>query len=82
MKVVQELFIMRRCLKLVEKKESKDMKFLREFSSISVASVCREQSIDNSNIYKTGKKADKVKNEIDKRIIKLYANYLQGDEDE
>lgn len=68
---------------MVNKNENKDLKFLREFSSISVASICREKNIDNSNIYKNGKKADKVKKEIDKKIINLYNNYVNaGDEDE
>ena len=68
---------------MVNKNENKDLKFLREFSSISVASICREKNIDNSNIYKNGKKADKVKKEIDKKIINLYNNYVNaGDDDE
>lgn len=67
-----------------DKKINKDLKFLKEFSNITVASVCREEKIDNGNMYKKGKNADKVKKAIDKKIIKLYNNYVdsQGDDDE
>lgn len=68
---------------MIDKKENKDLKFLREFSSISVASVCRDIKVDNSNIYKKGINADKVKKEIDRRIITAYNNYVNaGDDDE
>ncbi len=70
-------------MKLVEKNKSKDIKFIREFSNITVASICRDLNVDNSNIYKNGKKVDVIKNEIDKKIIKLYNNYVKaGDDDE
>lgn len=81
MKVAKERFIMRGCMKLVEKNKSKDIKFIREFSNITVASICRDLNVDNSNIYKNGKKVDVIKNEIDKKIIKLYNNYVNAGDD-
>lgn len=74
-------------MKLVEKNDNKDINFIREFSNITVASICRNLDYDNSNIYKNSKKniekVEKVKKEIDKRIIKLYDNYVNaGDDDE
>ena len=65
----------------MDKKESKELAFLREFSNISVASVCREINVDNSNLYKRGKNAEKIKNEIDKKIIKMYDNYINAGDD-
>lgn len=65
----------------MDKKESKELAFLREFSNISVASVCREINVDNSNLYKRGKNAEKIKKEIDKKIIKMYDNYINAGDD-
>ena len=64
---------------------NKNERFIREFSDISVASICRDLNIDNTNIYKKygRKNIDKVKKEIDKKIVKLYDNYVNaGDDDE
>ena len=85
MKVVAEQYMMRRCLKLQDKKENRDLKFIKEFNNIKISNICEEKNIDKSNVYKRGKYADEVKKEIDKKIVKLYNNYIDreiGDDDE
>lgn len=64
-----------------EKNNNKDLNFLKEFSTITVASVCKEEKIDSGNMYKRGKNADKVKSAIDKKLIKLYNNYVDAGDD-
>lgn len=76
---------MRGCLKLQDKKENRDLKFIKEFNNIKISNICEEKNIDKSNVYKRGKYADEVKKEIDKKIVKLYNNYIDretGDDDE
>lgn len=85
MKAVAEQFMMRGCLKLLDKKENRDLKFIKEFNNIKISNICEEKNIDKSNVYKRGKYADEVKKEIDKKIVKLYNNYIDretGDDDE
>lgn len=85
MKAVAEQFMMRGCLKLQDKKENRDLKFIKEFNNIKISNICEEKNIDKSNVYKRGKYADEVKKEIDKKIVKLYNNYIDretGDDDE
>ena len=62
----------------------RDLKFIREFGSIKITNICKDLNIDKSNIYKRGKNADKIKKEIDKKIIKMYNNYVdaEGDDNE
>lgn len=71
---------------MINEKENKDIKFIREFANISVSGVCKDLKIDNSNIYKkyaNKKDIKKIKKEIDNRIINLYYNYsMAGDDDE
>jgi hypothetical protein len=72
-------------LKLQDKKENRDLKFIKEFNNIKISNICEEKNIDKSNVYKRGKYADEVKKEIDKKIVKLYNNYIDretGDDDE
>lgn len=85
MKAVAEQYMMRGCLKLLDKKENRDLKFIKEFNNIKISNICEEKNIDKSNVYKRGKYADEVKKEIDKKIVKLYNNYIDretGDDDE
>ena len=68
-----------------DKKENRDLKFIKEFNNIKISNICEEKNIDKSNVYKRGKYADEVKKEIDKKIVKLYNNYIDreiGDDDE
>lgn len=72
-------------MKLQDKKENRDLKFIKEFNNIKISNICEEKNIDKSNVYKRGKYADEVKKEIDKKIVKLYNNYIDretGDDDE
>lgn len=64
---------------MVEKNNNnKDLKFIKEFTNIKISDICKELNRDKSNIYKRGKYADEVKKEIDKKIIKLYNNYVDA----
>lgn len=77
--VVKEQFLMRGCRLLKEK--NRDLDFIKGFNQISVISICKDKKIDNSNMYKRGKHADEIKKEIDKKIVKLYNNYVESGED-
>lgn len=62
--------------------DNRDLKFIKEFNNISISNICKDKKIDNSNMYKRGKHADEVKKEIDKKLIKLYNNYVESGEDD
>lgn len=61
---------------------TKELKFIKGFNQISTAKICKEKNIDVSNVYKRGKRADEIKKEIDKKIIKLYNEYIEGGEED
>ena len=82
MKVVVELFMMRGCSRLDKKDENKELEFIKEFNNIKTTTICKEKNIDKSNLYKRGRNAKKIKKEIDKRLVKLYSKYIEGDVDE
>lgn len=58
-----------------EKNTSKEYKYVRGFSSISISGICRKLKINRSNIMSGRSKNEKyvlVKEEIEKEIAKLY----------
>jgi len=58
-----------------EKIKSEDYQYIRSFSKISIANICRKLNINRSNIM-SGKTKEKnynlVKREIEKEIAKIY----------
>lgn len=74
--------MMRGCLRLDRKDENKELEFIKEFNNIKTTTICKEKNIDKSNLYKRGRNAKKIKKEIDKRLVKLYSKYIEGDVDE
>lgn len=60
--------------------DNRDLNFIKEFNKISVTNICKDIKVDYSNVHKRGKHADDVKKEIDKKIIKLYNNYVESGE--
>lgn len=55
-------------------KESKNLRFIKEFSNITITGICKDLKIDTSNLYKRGRKKDtqRVRKEIEKRYTNLY----------
>lgn len=54
--------------------KDKDLKFIKGFSKITIAGICKDLKIDKSNIWSgrgTAENISKVKNEIKKRIESL-----------
>jgi len=70
-----------------KKIESNDMRFIRGFASISIASICREKRIDKSNMYKLynlpkqRENAKIVRNELEKRLLNLLSEVKNGDDE-
>ena len=55
--------------------KEKDYKFIKDFTKITIAGICKKLSIDKSNVSnnKASKaKMHEVRSELDKRIQKLY----------
>lgn len=53
----------------------KDIDYIKKFSKISIAGICRKYSIDTANLWhnKTAQKKVKlIKEEIESEIAKLY----------
>lgn len=53
-----------------------DLKFIKEFSKINVANICKELGIDKSNLWRGNASEEavkKVREEIEKRFDELYA---------
>lgn len=63
---------------MTEKKESKNLEFIKEFSGITVKGICKDLKIDSSNLYKRARKKDtqKVRKEIQKRYTNLYNKFF------
>lgn len=54
--------------------KEKDLKYIKDFSKITVAGICKELKIDKSNLWAgkaTAQNVEKVKLEIQKRIKDL-----------
>ena len=55
--------------------KEKDLKFIREFSKISISQICRDLKINRPNVLNgntTEKNIKKVKEEIIKRFFEIY----------
>lgn len=55
--------------------KEKDLKFIREFSKISISQICRDLKINRPNVLNgntTKKNIKKVKEEIIKRFFEIY----------
>ena len=54
--------------------KERDLKFIKEFSKISLTNICKELNVDKSNIYRGISSPDKikiVKEEIQKKLEEL-----------
>lgn len=55
--------------------KEKDLKFIREFSKISISQICRDLNVNRPNVLNgntTEKNIKKVKEEIIKRFFEIY----------
>lgn len=54
--------------------KERDLKFIKDFQKITLASICRDLKLDKASVYKGSVSADNIKRvrkEIEKRINEL-----------